>query len=376
VRPLTVPDLLGRRLANQRLAGGLHKSPAEAVASLGAVQSQDYPGAKWAVGQRVRGGTDAGVEDAFNRGEIVRLHVLRPTWHFVAPRDLRWMVALSGPRVRRVLATYDRKLDLDERVLPRCFRIIERALRDRNYKTRVELAAALAAGGIAAAGQKLAHIAGHAELTGLICSGPQRGRQSTYALVDERVPPAPVMSRDESIAELASRYFASHGPATVRDFVWWSGLTVGEARRGLEMVGAASISSGSLTCWHVPSRRTPVEPAGLVHLLPNYDEYLVAYQDREAVGAAEFKTLVAEQRVDLFGYHLIVDGAVAGSWRRAVGARGVAVRVDLHKPQPTGARQAIAAAAGRFGAFLSLNATVEYVARSARTTAKIRRKIS
>jgi hypothetical protein len=113
-----------------------------------------------------------------------------------------------------------------------------------------------------------------------------------------------------------------------------------------------------------------------VHLLPNYDEYLVAYRDREAVGAAEFKTLVAEQRVDLFGYHLIVDGAVAGSWRRAVGARGLAVRVDLHKPQPTGARQAIAAAAGRFGAFLSLNATVEYVARSARTTAKIRQKIS
>jgi hypothetical protein len=354
-------DLLARRISNQRLGGTLHATPADVVASLGAVQSQDYAGAKWAVGQRVRHGTDAGVEDAFNRGEILRLHVLRPTWHFVAPADIRWMVALTGARVRRVLATYDRRLGLDDKTLGRALRIVERALRDRAYKTRAELAAALERAGILARGQMLAHIAGHAELTGLVCSGPQRGRQSTYALVDERVAPAAARARDEAVAELTRRYFTSHGPATIRDFVWWSGLTVADARLGLDITRAKEVDVKGLAYWLLQTRRKPVEPAGTVHLLPNYDEYLVAYQHRDSVGAAEFRTLVAEQRVDLFGYHLMVDGKVAGSWRRTVDPKSATVRVDLHSPQPAAVTARIEAAAGRFGAFLGLPATLEFV---------------
>jgi len=353
-------DLLARRIANQRLGGPLHASPADAVASLGAVQAQDYPGAKWAVGQRTKKGTDAAVEDAFNRGDILRLHVLRPTWHFVAPRDIRWMVALTGPRVRRVLATYDRKLGLDEKVLTRALRVVERALRDRAFKTRTELAAALKSKGIEARGQMLAHIAGHAELTGLVCSGPQRGRQSTYALVEERAAPVAPLARDEALAELTCRYFTSHGPATIRDFVWWSGLTVADARRGLEITGARQAEADGLTYWWHPSRRTPVDAGGTVHLLPNYDEYLVAYQHRESVGAAAFSTLVAEQRVDVFGYFLLVDGMVAGSWRRVVDARSALVKVHLHSPQPLLVRDRIAAQVARFATFLGVPAAVEF----------------
>lgn len=353
-------DLLARRIANQRLGGTLHASPADVVSSLGAVQSQDFPGAKWAVGQRVKNGTDAAVEAAFNRGEILRLHILRPTWHFVAPADIRWMVALSGPRVRRILASYDRQLGLDDKVLARALRVVERALRDRAYKTRDELAVELKRAGIEARGQMLARIAGHAELIGLVCSGPQRGRLSTYALVDERVAPAAPLTRDEAVAELTRRYFTSHGPATIRDFVWWSGLTVADARLGLDITGATAIESDSLRYFLLPSRRKPVDPAGTVHLLPNYDEYVVAYKDRASIGAAGFATLVAEQRVDVFGYYVVIDGKLNGSWRRVVDSGKATVTVDLHSRQPRAARDRIAAEVARFGAFYGVPATIRF----------------
>lgn len=350
-------DLIGRRLANQRLLGPAARTPADAVSWLGAVQSQDYAGAKWAVGQRTARATDADVERAFDAGAIVRTHVLRPTWHFVAPADLRWMLALTGPRVRRILAPYDRRLELDDKVLSRSFRVIGRALRDRAYKTRGELAIALRTAGIEASGQRLGHIAAHAELTGLVCSGPRRGRQSTYALVEERVPPAPARTREEALAELTRRYFASHGPATARDFAWWSGLTVGDARRGLEAIGARQDVRGKLTYWHVASRAKAAEPDGTAHLLPNYDEYLVAYKDREAV-VGDRRTLVAEQRVDPYGYHIIVGGRLAGSWRRAATATAATVAVAWTRRPSAGERRALDAAVERYSRFIGLPVTV------------------
>jgi hypothetical protein len=354
--------VIARRLARQRLLGTLYKTPAEAVASLGAVQSQDYPGAKWAVGQRVAKATDASIEDAFNRGDIVRVHALRPTWHFVAPADLRWIQALTGARVQRILAVYDRQLGLDGKTLAKAFRILERALRDRAYKTRAELAAALKAGGITAAGQTLARIMGHAELTALVCSGPQRGKLATYALVDERVPPSRPLTRDEALAELTRRYFTSHGPATVKDFVWWSGLTVKDARAGLDSIGATSERLDGLTLWHAPVARLKVAAAdGSAHLLPNYDEYLVAYKDRGFVVGPTFTTMVAEQRVDIFAHFLIVDGRLAGTWRRVIANDNVRVSVELHAPLKAPARQSVQDAADRLGKFHRMKVELKYV---------------
>jgi hypothetical protein len=347
-----IPDVIARRLARQRLLGTLYKTPAEAVASLGAVQSQDYFGAKWAVGQRVAKATDASVEAAFNRGDLVRVHALRPTWHFVAPADLRWIQSLTGPRVQRILAVYDRQLGLDGKTLAKAFRLLERALRDRAYKTRAELAAALKSGGITAAGQTLARIMGHAELTALVCSGPQRGKLATYALVDERVPPTKPLTRDEALAELTRRYFTSHGPATVKDFVWWSGLTVKDTRAGLDSIGASSEQLDGLTLWHVPVARLRVPHAeGSAHLLPNYDEFLIAYKDRGFVVGPSFKTMVAEQRVDIFAHLLIVGGRLAGTWRRVVADDIVRVSVGLHAPLKAAARQSVQDAADRLGVF-------------------------
>ena len=354
-------DVISRRLARQRLLGAPFRTPAEAVASLGAVQSQDYPAAKWAVGQRVRGATDASVEAAFNRGEVVRVHALRPTWHFVAPADLRWIQALTGPRVQRILAVYDRQLGLDGKTLARAHRIVERSLRDRAYKTRGELAAALKAGGMEATGQTLARIMGHAELTALVCSGPQRGRHATYALVDERVPPAKVLHRDEALAELTRRYFSSHGPATVRDFVWWSGLTVKDTRAGLAMIGAESEQVDGLTLWHVPARGKVPPVAGSAHLLPNYDEYVVAYKDRQFVMPSTFKTMVAEQRADIFANLLMADGRLAGAWRRDVTDTHVKVSVSLHRPVTRITRRAVDAAAQALAEFHGRQAALEFL---------------
>jgi hypothetical protein len=350
-------DLIGRRLVNQRLLGAAARTPADVVAWLGAVQSQDYAGAKWAVGQRVARATDADVERAFDAGAIIRTHVLRPTWHFVAPADVRWMLALTGPRVQRILAHYDRALGIDTKVVARSFRAIERALRDRAFKTRTELAAALRRAGIEASGQRLARIVMHGELTGLICSGPRRGTHSTYALLEERVPPAKALTRDESLAELTRRYFASHGPATVRDFAWWSGLTMGDARRGLEAIGARRDERGDLTYWHVGSRAGAAGLEGSAHLLPNYDEYLVAYKDRDMV-VGDTRTLVAEQRVDPYGYYIVVDGRLAGSWRRESTAGGATVTVALYRKPAAAERRALEGAVHRFSRFIEARVTV------------------
>ena len=248
-------DVAIQRLRNQRLVGRPFATPEEVVGWLGAVQAQDYAGAKWAIGQRSRAGTDADVERACADGRILRTHVLRPTWHFVLPDDVRWMLALTAPRVRAAMAYYDRKLALDGAAFRRSQAVLQKALAGRQgADARGAGGGRSAAAGIEASGQRLGHIMMRAELDALITSGPRRGKQSTYALLDERAPGGRTLARDEALAELAGRYFASHGPALPQDFAWWSGLTVGDARRGIESASPrlASATVDGKTYWHAP----------------------------------------------------------------------------------------------------------------------------
>ena len=231
-------DLVRMRLRNQKLARSEFREPGDVVAWLGAAQAQDYPSAKWAIGMRANGITDADVERAFNEGTVLRTHFLRPTWHFVTPADIRWMLTLSGPRVHAVNASYYRKFGLDSATLARSRATLERALQSGTHLTRSELASALRRAGIAADGPRLAYLVMHAELDQVICSGARRGKQFTYALLDQRVQGVATVARDEALAELTRRYFSSRGPATLRDYVWWSGLTVRDARAGIEMAGS------------------------------------------------------------------------------------------------------------------------------------------
>ena len=226
-----------RRMAAQRLVGAPFATAAEAVASSGAVQAQEHAEALWSLGMRVADVTAADVEAASDRGEILRTHVLRPTWHFVAAADLRWLLRLTGERVERGTAGRRRELGLDDATLARCDETLTAVLADREPRTRRELGAALEAAGIDMAGQRLPHTLGHAELAGVIVSGPRRGKQHTYLLLEDRAPAAPQRTREEDVAELVRRYFTSHGPATLRDFAWWSGLTMTDGRAGLAALG-------------------------------------------------------------------------------------------------------------------------------------------
>jgi hypothetical protein len=321
------------------------------VSWLVAVQAQDYAGAKWALGLRIRRSVDQDVERAFAAGSIPRTHLMRPTWHFVSPADIRWLLALTAPRVHQSNALQYRKLELDRPVLRRSGAALERALQGGRQLTREQLRGVLEQSGVHTRGPlRLGYILTYAELEGIVCSGPRRGKQFTYALVEERVPPTRVLLREEALAELARRYFMGHGPATLRDLAKWSELTIADARRGLEAVRGQleqEVASGQ-EFWFAPSPRPKKAASPSVLLLPNYDEYTIGYRDHSAV-------FDLSRRSDLiYGHILVIDGRVAGTWRRTLKKSEVVIETNTFAPLSKAESRAVAEAADRYGAFLGL----------------------
>jgi hypothetical protein len=341
------------RLRNQRIEGRpVGGDPAAVVSLLGAVQSQEFDAAKWALGLRMGArARDAAIERAFDEGRILRTHVLRPTWHFVAPDDIRWMLALTAPHVRRPLAAYHRRLELGRPLLTRAIQILERALGDAGPLTRQDLRGRLATAGITLDSMRLAFVMMEAELDAVVCSGPRRGRHFTYALLAGRTPNAGPLPRDEAIGTLVRRYFASHGPATIRDFVWWSGLSTADTKRGLEIVRARHTSVDGQGYWTVGRniRDAPgVRSSSAAHLLPIYDEYLVAYRDRAAVP----HSWQPSGATVAFRHALVLDGQVAGTWRTANDRTGTTMTMTTGRRLTTRERHAVREAATRYERFL------------------------
>jgi hypothetical protein len=324
---------------------------------MGAVQAQEYEPARWGLAQRLTGSLSADdIEREIRSGAILRTHVMRPTWHFVAARDIGWMQALTGGHVQRRMANYHRYFELDSKILTRALTVIERSLRDGTHLTRAEVGQALRRARIVATHMRLAHITMHAELAGLICSGPRRERQSTYALIAERASRGRALSRDEALAELTGRFFRSHGPATVRDFVWWSGLATADAKLGLDMIRAKATVVRGLTYWFLggrevvkaeTSRRRGGRPAA--HLLPIYDEYLVAYRDRDLVQPG-LSVIRNGNRTVRFQHALLIDGQVAGTWRHSPASSIVDVVPMRRLSAPK--RDAVRSAEARYREFL------------------------
>jgi hypothetical protein len=342
------------RLRNQKLIPTERARPEEIVAWLGAVQSQDYSGASWGLGRRLHGVSGADVDEAFNQGRILRTHVMRPTWHFVPPADIRWMLALSAPRVNAASASYYRRHELDVAVFKRARTLLERQLRGGRSMTRAEIGSALQQAGISCTPLRLGLLMMRAELDAIVCSGPRRGKQFTYALLEERAPAAKPLPRDEALAVLTGRYFASHGPATIRDFAWWAGLTVADAKAGMAMV-APSLSHESidgLTYWFHPSR-IPREPGSApLHLLPAYDEFLIAYKDRGIAADARTSTF------DPYAYFLVIGGRLGGTWRRAIGPKSASLTVRTFRPLTRHEQRGLSAEADRYGRFVNLPVTL------------------
>jgi hypothetical protein len=350
------------RLAVQQISRHDFRTAGDLVAWLGAVQAQDYGAAKWALGLRLPGkSTDDLVERAVDEGAIIRTHALRWTWQFVSPADLRWLLALVGPRLVSRSARRRRELDLDAATLRKSNAVIEKALRDGRHMTRAEIAERLSKARISPGGQRLPHILGHAELDGLICSGARRGKQSTYALLDARVPRAgKPPSRDEALAKLARRYFQSRGPATVADFTWWSGLAPSDARDGLEAVESTLTSEvvGGRKYYRGERGRSRAAP-GIAYLLPAFDEFLVAYRDRQTVLEPRHV-----QRINagggMLGPCVVVDECVVGTWRRELGRSTVAVEIRTFEKPSTSRQRAITSAVRRYGAFLDREAECRF----------------
>lgn len=328
-------DLAARRLRAQRLIGPPCTSPIDVVGWLTAVQSQDYGGATWALAQRTADRTEAEITQLFDGGAILRTHVLRPTWHFVLPDDIRWLLELTAPRVHAGLVSRYRQLEIDDALIVRANAAITAGLAGGKSLTRRELDGVLRAAGIATEGQRLPHLLMAAELEGLITSGPRRGKQHTYALLEERAPGARSIEREEALAELTRRYFRSHGPAQLQDFVWWSGLSAAEARTGVALAGATlahEVVNGT-DYWSDPEIGAATSVTACAHLLPNFDEYTVGYRDRSAV-------LNPDCPFDptLFSFGSIlsnivtIEGQVRGAWRRTV--TGPEVRVDVRLITP------------------------------------------
>jgi hypothetical protein len=355
-----IDRLLHCRLRRQQLVAPVLRDAAAAVRAFGAMQAQEFGPARWAVGLRIKGAQDGDVARAFDAGAILRTHVMRPTWHFVAPEDIRWLLALTAPRVRAATAYHDRLHGIDARRIARAQALIERQLKGGRYLTRAELALSLDAAELPSKGSALAHLVMHAELDGLICSGPRRGRQFTYALLEERAPAVPRLSTHEALAALAMRYFGSHGPATVRDYAWWSGLTARQARESIEAAGSALAPEaiGGLMCWSQSSTR---RVAGrwarpFARLLPIYDEYLIAYKDRQPL--VDPKRPVPRGAFDRFAHYLVIDGRLSGSWRHVRARDRLEVHVRPFGRLTRAEARALGTEVERLGRFLGEAATL------------------
>lgn len=347
-----------RRLAAQHVGTNKPANAADVVHRLLAVQAQDFAGAKWALGIRMREASEHAIEKAFADGAILRTHVLRPTWHFVTPPDIRWLLQLTAPRIHALGAPYYRKAGLDSKLLARCGNMLGRALEGGKHLTRDELRRILAQNGIDSTGDlRMSYLLMHAELEGIVCSGPRHGKQFTYALLDERVPESTtsVRTRQESLSELARRYFLSRGPATVHDCAKWSGLTIADVRLGLngvkhelqcetldgrEHFGPTNVS-------FVPTR------THAAHLISIYDELVSSYKDRSAfVNASDGARLLAMGNA-LSGI-IVLDGQIVGTWKRVLKKDTVAVLIDTFQALSQPGNRAVTKATTNYASFLNL----------------------
>ncbi|MGH2573962.1 MAG: winged helix DNA-binding domain-containing protein [Actinomycetota bacterium] len=347
------------RMGNQRLWGKPFDTPEEVVGWLGALQAQEFPYAKWSVAQRANGVDHQAMARAFDEGTILRSHFLRPTWHFALARDIRWLLTATAPRVRALNASSNRQHGIDEELAARTNAVLGKALGNGEHLTRKELAAILERAGIVASGPRLAYIIMRAELDAIVVSGAKRGRQHTYALLEERAPNAITLDHDEALAELTRRYFTSRGPATLKDYSRWSSLTAAECKRGVEMIksGLEHEEIDGRTYWFGSSSVMRKEPRPRVDLVQGFDEIIMSYSEsRHVVAPVTPGLLVKDRRI--FHNAILLDGRLIGLWRHDPPKGSVAVETILHRPLEPAEIRALDAAVQRYGRFLGVAASL------------------
>lgn len=357
--PGTVKDIASLRLYNQQISHQTYKTPAEIVRHMGAIQAQDYASALWAIGLRLPNATLSDIEQTIVSKQIVRTWPMRGTLHFVAPEDIRWMLKLLTPKVITGAASRHRGLNLDESVFGQAADVLVQNLQGGKILTRNEAFAVLEGHGIATANQRGVHILWTLAQRGLLCYGPHKRKEPTFVLLDEWLPAEPEISREESLARLAERYFTSHGPATIEDFATWGRLSLTDARAGLQEVENKLVHEkiGDKTYWFAQPSQTR-QAANSAFLLPGYDEYILGYKDRSDVLAPEHSHKVVPGGNGVFRPIIVVDGQIVGLWQRKITKKSVTIKFEPFGRLDPAYLSSLEQSAQQYGRFLGLPVTV------------------
>ncbi len=352
---MKIDELICLRLYNQRLSKTEFKKPSEVVSWLGAIQAQDFLGALWTIGQRMKKAVETDVEQAIADRSIVRTWPMRGTLHFVIPHNVHWMLKLLAPRIIARAQTNYRSEGLDKTIFAKSNKLFERALRDGKQLERSEMYDVLERGKISLGGQRGIHILVHAALEGLICVGPRSGKQHTYALLDEWIPKGKELNHDESLVELAKNYFASHGPATMHDFSWWTGLTITEAKLAIGMVQPKliSVTIDDQVYWMTEELSVPKVKKPLVSLTSWFDEILIGYKDRSTIIDSSVSKFIPNPKNGIFSSNILIDGKVVGSWKRAFVKGRVEMELKPFRKFDTKEKEEVDAAVNRYKSFVA-----------------------
>lgn len=307
------------RVLSQQLADPQFDNPRDLVSWMGAVQAQDYAMSKWALGIRLKTATMQDIDASLRKGEILRTHIMRPTWHLVAAEDIRWMLELSGKRIKSAVRSYGKYFDWSEEMYFKCFRSIEKILEGHDGMTKQEIESELAKTGIVTDTMKMNHLLMSAEAEGIVCSGIDKGKKTTYALLDERVPSTGELHKEEALARLAGKYFQSHSPASLQDFVWWSGLPIAEARKAIHLIEADLISDrfAPRELYVHGSYGIDLTTDDNLHFLPSYDEYLISYKDRTSVLDLQHHPKAFSNN-GIFHPVILYRGKIVGNWTKSI----------------------------------------------------------
>lgn len=354
-------NITAARFNGLGITDSIGKTAEDVVKHLGAMQAQDYPGALWSLGLRLPGSTISDIEQAVADGSIIRTWPMRGTLHFVPAKDARWMLELLTPRIIRKAAGRERGLELDEVVFTKGFAVLSRVLSDGKPHLRSDLVVALESAGISTQDQRGYHILWRASQIGLICLGPMEGKQPTYVLFDAWVPQSTALSGDEAIAELARRYFLSHGPATEKDFAGWTGLSLTEARRGIQMLGSSFVHEVIDNIEYILPHDLSTKPTPSVVLLPGFDEYMLGYKDRSAALHSDHSDKIVPGGNGMFLATVVIDGQIAGTWKRIIRSKTMTITPALFPGRtiPVTHRPLLTAAAERYGSFIGRKALLE-----------------
>ena len=356
---MTRSDIARYRLLHQHIAHSGCQEPREVVASLGAIQAQDYLGSLWSIGLRLPSATQGNIEQAIADRTIVRTWPMRGTLHFVAATDVRWMLELLAPRVVARSARRHELFEIDDALVARTKKLFIGALQGGSQLTRDEIYRLLERANISVTGQRGLHILWRLAQDSVICFGAHRGKQATFALLDEWLPKTQAFGRDQALAELAGRYFASHGPATLRDFVWWSGLKISDAEAGVDMVSTQlrRETIDGRVYWMPQDLSALPKISNTVHLLPGFDEYMLGYTDRSAALDPLHSKKILPGENGLFSATIVRDGRVVGTWKRVFQKQEVVITPSPFTPLTKSETRAFAAAAERYSHFVGKQIT-------------------